>query len=152
MAMLILNGGDGEARYGDHVLINSLSGAIRPYGLLTPPLSAKMSKTRNLMTTDAIESLTRERWAAAECAFEVYDFGTEVEGVGGWEWETPGTELHRVFFFAADDRRASEQVDRESAVRAHFFVRFKNAHSAEVFESSAITYDGGEFGISGNTG
>jgi hypothetical protein len=61
--------------------------------------------------------------------------------------------MHRVFFLAADDRRALEQVDRESAsVRAHFVVRFKNAHSADVFESYAITSDGGLFGISGNSG
>src|ERR1700676_4711995 len=60
-----------------------------------------------------------------------------------------GTEMHRVFFLAADDRRALEQVDRQcELVRAHFFVRFKNAHSADVSESYAIASDGGLFGIS----
>jgi hypothetical protein len=144
----------GEAHYGDHVFIHAFSVDMRPYGLLTLPLSTEMLKTRNLMTTDAIESLARERWAAADRAFEIYDFGTtELEGACGWQCETPGTEMHRVFFLAADDRRVLEQVDRESAsVRAHFVVRFKNTQSAEVLESYAITSHGGLFGISGNSG
>jgi hypothetical protein len=80
-----------EAHYGDHVFIRAFPGDMRPYRLLTLPLSTEMLKTRNLMTTDAIESLARARCAAADRAFEIYDFGTtEVEGACGWQCETPG--------------------------------------------------------------
>lgn len=101
------------------------------------------------MTTDAIESVTRERRAAADRAFEAYDFGaTEVEGTGGWEWETPGTELRRVIFLADDSRPLSQRRGGQSNTeRAHFVVRFKDARSPAVQESYALTGHGGIFGM-----
>lgn len=90
------------------------------------------------MTTDAIESLARERRTAAEREFAAYDFGeTEVEGSGGWQWESPGTELHRVIFLAAEESHTE---------RAHFVVRFTDVGSAVVCESYAMTSHGGIFG------
>jgi hypothetical protein len=118
-----------------------------------PLRAGDFSLSRNLMTTDATESLARERWSAADRAFEAYDFGTaEVEGTCGWEWDTLGTEMHRVIFLAADDRDVQAPLDRESeSVRTDFVVRFKNAHSTAVLESSAITFHGGLFGVSRNS-
>ncbi|MBC8742006.1 hypothetical protein F6X40_36315 [Paraburkholderia sp. UCT31] len=89
------------------------------------------------MTTD---NLIEQREAAANAAFEAYDFhDAQVEAVNGWEFCSPGTEMTRAIFLAPIE--GGEGTDL-----AHFTVRFRGYDSAEIAEVYAIAQSGNIFG------
>lgn len=86
-----------------------------------------------------------ERHAAADAAFEDYDFGKNVqsEGDGGWAYTTPGNEWTQPIFIYND-----EEDDFGGSKKVVFVVRFKPA-TAEIAEVYAIDSKGQ---IMGNPG
>ena len=76
--------------------------------------------------------------AAADTAFEHFDFGTDVVAVNGWECTLPGTEMTRTVFLQGPH-------SGEPSERAHFRVRFQ-PESSQIVEAYAINAHGEHFG------
>ena len=85
-------------------------------------------------------SFAEQRRAAADLAFDAYDFGaTEIEEMDGWTSTRLGLDMTRTLYL-------KPLRDGEPTDRAHFTVRFIGQHSILVAEAYAVTDHGTFFG------
>lgn len=89
-----------------------------------------------------------ERAAAAEAAFESYDFGAaRIEAAGGWERTDPGREWSRTIFLERTDDEAARDGTCDT-LRAGFTVIF--AEGSALVEECWANLDGEIIGRPGN--
>lgn len=81
---------------------------------------------------------SEQRAAAANAAFDAYDFTAEVESADEWMAGPDGAELVRAVYLAIPEREAS--------LRASFVVVFEDESSCDVAEAYALSEFGNMFG------
>lgn len=126
-----------DVKYNSHgvdvsVLINNLEGVVAHAmnrGMITGDTEAEVEdyacSVAQVEEKDTPDDLYLNRRSAADYEIETYDFGHQVVGADGWEWNSGSDEVSKAIYFEDE-----ENLDGPS-IKGHFVVRFEKG-TAEV--------------------
>lgn len=107
------------------VLIDNLKGVVdhaMNRGMITGDTEAEVEDydCSVAQVADTPDDLDFNRRSAADYEIETYDFGYQVVGVDGWEWNSGSDEVSKTIYFE------NEEDPDGPSIKGHFVVRFEN--------------------------